>query len=76
MTETSSVPLEGLEFKVYSLYGHPYLPKGLKFKAGNFGRDERPARPRMTGVVIRTSESASTSWGFFDKLLLERGQKP
>ena len=55
-----------------------------------FGTDERLARPRMTGTVIRTSEvsprmtgtvirtfeSAGTSWGFFDKLLMQKGQKP
>ena len=41
-----------------------------------FGTDERLARPRMTGTGIRTFESAGTSWGFFDKLLSERGQKP
>ena len=38
----SSVPLEGLEFKVYSLYG----------------TDEHPARPRMTETVIRTFRRA------------------
>jgi hypothetical protein len=82
---------EAYSFKVGSLFGtderparprmtrdgHPYLWKSLKFKVGSlFGTDERLARPRMTGTVIRTFESAGSSWGFFDKLLMQRGQKP
>ena len=80
----------------------------MDFEKSKGSTDERPARPRMTGTVIRTSEvsptmtgdghpylgsesldaraghpsflmwayTVGTSWGFFDKLLMQKGQKP